>query len=1175
MDSARPSERHVLHFDSLSDPSNSETYTCIIAMKEYPVRQHTEDTRAKARDANALLQFYPDSEITHFVEVDLPSDAIAMGQLTRDVVIDGVTVQVPVSLFISVPQEGRRADMARAKSSTELHPKLAARGVKAGPEIFQLIAERPELLHDIIDPHETASALLYQHPGLVNLSVAGGGTVPSFILRECISEALRRKSVLVQRIRAARADWCRYERLMDDGKPASDDDGKPLFTMTLDVRVRRALSDPVIEALKYSQQFEELKGQTWTVQYGTTTEADAETAAAARQPRELPPADRMRWERKSLSSEHGVSFEGLEYDEPRDGGVTFETFWSDEDPEVPLRPELVNDLLTGGAFLRVDTTERPDGAWRADIPSRLPRPEEPTRWRLPMGDRKEAVADLELGGLRTDLRIRVSLVPHLTPMHLSRVHFGVKRLGREELVWSQEAATGPRGELRVTMKNHRLRHLSAYAEFFDGRDRPIPVQPLAFLPGTIRRDFDSHPTRRYVDVIGPVDAVFGVPIGADPTELTIPFPEGATKMRLYYGGLGTGKYDEIACPAGIACTSVMELAVPVLLLLAGAAEYRTSFIANLLKDRMVRFGVFSVGATLLGSGLYIGLAQDPGRAGIKVALKLGPMLGKMGLQWGLKRLLTYLSRKYGEGLVRRGIPFVNAGFMAFDAAVTFAQLGQTTAAILQSPWVYRYEITRTFDLQVRLLPDGRFPIHHDLLRVQVVYDSGAELRHADLTFPPDPIEDPIELRFNNIPAGGHLQVFAFFYAANGWQSGKGSSDWIDARGADDGTPSREVELLIKNELIPLDDKSVYSHRLSTEVRDNRHRWKSGPPPTATKATNPPDEKHRILAWNGITVAERPSMMGYAWQATGLRLPRDRSGPITDDALYVVQNIGSGSDPSSRHAIPPVGFSGQSGITYDLHSAGDGSGNSFFLDPTGGDFSEDHLEGGYHLRRVALASQQTPAFRPGSGASWGRFPRPMDSIVIHPQGYAAGITAEADKIYLLQLPAEAVGDKDAPMASLASGGGARDGLLSRPRAIAVALDGRLLVLEDGNRRIQSFDFTGNPVAYFGGGKSAVLPLRDTGATSTYLDLSVEAKGYLFVLAHDGDGARPSQYRVDIYQPDGTFLVSTPGVSAAKIAVDLARAMYTLNWETLRGVDGRTEPSVSMWVPPPPDPEGELG
>jgi hypothetical protein len=195
--------------------------------------------------------------------------------------------------------------------------------------------------------------------------------------------------------------------------------------------------------------------------------------------------------------------------------------------------------------------------------------------------------------------------------------------------------------------------------------------------------------------------------------------------------------------------------------------------------------------------------------------------------------------------------------------------------------------------------------------------------------------------------------------------------------------------------------------------------------------------------------------------------------------------------------------------------------------------------------------------------------------VHPQGYVAGVSTGHSKLYILQLPPAPTSDADATLASLYSGDGARVGLLSQPRAIAVALDGRLLVLEQGNRRIQSFDISGNPVPYFkiagSREKSAVLPLRATAAANTsYLDLSVEARGYIFVLAHDDDGSHPDHYRVDIYEPDGSFLVSTPRVTAARIAVDLQRSLYTLNWETLVGPQRRTEPSVSVWVPPPPPP-----
>jgi hypothetical protein len=57
---------------------------------------------------------------------------------------------------------------------------------------------------------------------------------------------------------------------------------------------------------------------------------------------------------------------------------------------------------------------------------------------------------------------------------------------------------------------------------------------------------------------------------------------------------------------------------------------------------------------------------------------------------------------------------------------------------------------------------------------------------------------------------------------------------------------------------------------------------------------------------------------------------------------------------------------------------------------------------------------------------------------------------------------------------------------------------------------------------------------------------------------------SDYRLDVYDPDGQFLTRTTGVAAARMAVDAFRTVYTLNYETIAGAP-RIEPSLSQWVP----------
>lgn len=1175
---ARPVERHLLHIAAGGSAAANEVLSFHVAGNDYPVHAHTPETLAESRRANPFLGLYPGEELTHYVEADVPQDAIAMKMVTRRITVDGFPCEELIGMGISVPSAGRRHDAAEAlrKNGLQVHPKIALlAGANAAPELVRLATERPELLHDIADPFETACALLYQHPGLINLSVDKGGTIPSFILRECVAAGIRAKSLILNRIKKAQPNWCRYVRLKDENGAYINDKDGPVFTMEVDQAVQDAIRDPLAVALKLSQQFLELQGQTWTVQYGRTSAEDRR--AATPRNRDVLRADQTKWAMKALSIEHGVNFHKVEYSEPVPGGWAIDAMWSFDSKPNPMNEAFVNALAGGEAFVSVVASPGPPEGFKVPIPRQRMEADKATTFRVAAGPGINV--ELRLDPMPTDLAVLVTRDPGAgQQLTLKGVRLGVEKNGKAEVLWSYDGSVANRGEIRVTARNERLRHLSAYAEFFDSKGTAIQPGSLAWLPPEADKIFDSHPTKRYVDVIPPVDTVFGVPLPADWVTMKIPFPENAVKMRLYWGGLGTGQYDSTVCAAGIACTSVFELALPVMLLIAGAADYKTGFINELLKDKKVLFTIAAVAASLTAGGAFIGVSQNPGTAAKTVAAKLGPLFGKILAKKGAEKFAVYIARKYGEGAVKRAIPFVNAAFLAFDTAVTFAVLGQTIGAICQSPWYYDVEVTRSFDLAVKVMPDraagGIFPDYHDLMRVQVVYDTGAELKHVEKTdLPKTTISNPIDFTFEDAPAGGRMKVFVFFYAANGWQSAFGSTGWFDAKG-ENGTSQRQVVLEVKNALIPLSDKSVYKHQQSTKYENDKHVWKAGAAPAVTMAS-PSDPAHKLLSLNAITVAQRPAAIGYAWRANGLNIPRDHpAAPPTNDALYVAQNISLAAEPWRGYASPGVGFTAQSGIAYELASDGDGSGMSFYIDPARGEFdAQSNPAGGHHIRRIALSADTAPDFNVRSGASWGRFPRPMDSFVYHPQGYICGINHEASKIYILKLPPAAVEDTKATFASLASGEGSRDGLLSEPRAIAVALDGRLLVLEAGNRRIQAFDYTGNPVPYFkqtGAGKSPVMALRNAGTTA-YLDLSVEAKGYLFVLGHTGDvaTAKADQYRVDVYEPDGTFLVSTPGVAAAKIAVDLARSMFTLNWETLSGPGGRTEPTVSKWLPPPPD------
>ncbi|HVJ63387.1 MAG TPA: hypothetical protein VM555_11835, partial [Tahibacter sp.] len=1101
------------------------------------------------------------------------------------VAVDGEATENFLALAVHVPRESRRRFALRRSllraGEPSVHPKLAwlLERYAGGAEAFDAMQRHTEaletdLLHGVFSPYDTAASLLYQHPSLVNLSTKGA---PDVILRECIGDALRRRSRMIDEIDDLGEAWSRRVPLLDDGKVVKDEQGNTVFTIEVHADVRRLMGEPMALALKYSQQKEELHGQTWRMNYGSTVDERRVSKSAAGKP--VLRAGQTRWTHKALTRMNGIATGAVSFEAPRPGGWTIREIWSADDA-LPMNAAVVAALTEGRLFARVDA-EGKEGAWVGTFAAQQPRPEAFTTFTAKHQSNKSGADYAEvivtLDPLLTDLEVNVKVTTKSSADALAGMRlFMVEPNGVKRDLWGAQPSTkGSYGNLRVDVVNEWLRHLACYAEFYDAADqRMVPPGWTSKMPLDVGKTFDVHSSRKYIDLLGPIDTVFGIPLGPKTTTLEIPVPDNAASVKLYWGGLGTGEYDDSVCAIGATCTVVLEMAVPILLLVMGASEKDTGFLNNLMKDPKVRYGLYALGASLVisGSGTYIGLAQDPGRAAGAVALKLVPALSK----FGLKKLAQYFARKGAEGVLRKATPLVNLAFLAFDTAVTLMQLGQTTAAVVQSPFYYATKLVRTFDLHGHVLPDpsfNRFPDHHDRMVVRVLYDTGNALPLQEQALPSTTLSEPLPFRFDDIAAGGRIRVFVFFYAANGWQSAMGASAWIDAKGRN-GTSVLDMTVTVKNQLIPLSRTSVYQHREALSIENGRHVWKARGAPTATVTSPPPDDRHAIVALSGITLAQRPGMLAYAWKAKGLNLPRDYPGPRVNDEMYAMQNLSMLQDPESACAISPVGFALQCGVAYDIGASDDGSGANFYLDPSAGTFdAATNLGGGHHLRRIALSLGGRPRFEPGSNESWGRFPRAVDSFVVHPQGYVAGVSAHQSKLYILQLQAVAKANEKSTMASLYSGEGSRVGLLDRPVAIAVALDGRLLVLEEGNRRIQCFDISGNPVPYFkqagSSEKSAVLPLRATSAPITaYLDLSVEGKGYLFVLACDENGSKPEHYRVDIYEPDGTFLVSTPRVAAARIAVDLARGLYTLNWETLIGADNRTEPSVSHWLPPPP-------
>jgi hypothetical protein len=423
-----------------------------------------------------------------------------------------------------------------------------------------------------------------------------------------------------------------------------------------------------------------------------------------------------------------------------------------------------------------------------------------------------------------------------------------------------------------------------------------------------------------------------------------------------------------------------------------------------------------------------------------------------------------------------------------------------------------------------------------------------------------------------IPRGGKVKIDIGFYARQS-STPAGQNDWCAGYGTTglvDNTLDQAPDLRITQVKVPIQSGTRYLHtRKVTLDAQGRHVWTATA--TAPPYVAPPNGQAPGLGgFNGITVRQGRSLppqqgyVGYAWKAfsSGLNGCRVSAPGQLDQIANLNTDAGNGgANAQNGYATSACGQQAGVRVAYNLLSH----------DAKNCTLDSESLQ----LRPVALDSPAFPDPRTAK-LSFGQLNVDSTRLLLHPQGHAVSINNENHVIEMLRLAPAAVDDAQATARYRGrpnAGFGSRPGRIKRPVAAAVSSEGVILVLEDagGNNRIQAFDLGGNPVAYFG--KQATpyfLQLSQTPDVQ-YLDLAVEFSGYLYVLSKDGS----NDHRLDIYHPgqSGTQPISsTQGMNAANLAVDFWRSVYTLNYEVLTLPGGTTpaftEPSLSLWAPPPP-------
>ena len=711
--------------------------------------------------------------------------------------------------------------------------------------------------------------------------------------------------------------------------------------------------------------------------------------------------------------------------------------------------------------------------------------------------------------------------------------------------------------VQLQFRNDYLRYLSTYVQFANEAG-DLPVQ------NPTSEDTDRA---KFLAWINSNFTVLGIPrLGDDVPLSTVQFdvPADASIAKVYFGSLGVG--GDPFCPeavAGSILTLIFNLGIPTIMLAAGVAVT-----ASLLADLSKEFGVGIV--QILKASLPLILAQTGidlsngifgsanSHSAKEALIELGNAVLSAFLAGGggiVVGFLLELGIQLIGGVTTSLMGPVGVIFRLVAVAADLATLLESVFEVLCNPALFINTLTLTMTTTVTISHDPddfQFPATARNYEVILTYDSASKVAHKQSGTIEPGRTDPLVVVFDDVPSGGMVTVDVYLTTDDGY---------IVGRSADSGTPGpygpvpgtqAAIALAIKELLIPLTSNTQYVHDVKLEYQNGEHVWVAGPAPTATITSLEQGSDDTLNGLGGITISQRTGMAGYTYFAGGQGVPF--CGQTTSGVMHMLQNVFLGEGAESGLKQIPCGFQQAFGIVYDKLGAPGGSRN-FFVQPS---------ELGYLLQPVTLAG--TTPFDLDNPLTWGVFTRSLESLAVVPTGFVVGVDRHKHKMQILELPAAPSNPSTAPQAVPFAvskmGFGTRPGLLNTPVAVTV-IDAAILILEDGNQRIQAVDASGNPVLRFQNGTTNIVELEQ-GAGIVYLDLGVEGLGYMYVLSFVNDGAAVADYRLDIYDPQGTFLTRTTGVAAARLAVDTFRNVYALNYATIAGAP-RVEPSLSQWNP----------
>jgi len=730
------------------------------------------------------------------------------------------------------------------------------------------------------------------------------------------------------------------------------------------------------------------------------------------------------------------------------------------------------------------------------------------------------------------------------------------------------------GTFSISATNNWLRWLSGYVQFLgpDG-EAVVPDSWVSMVPGGIAGVWDSD-TKKYVTMFSSVDTILAIPLGGEATEVSFTWPSNASSVRFLAGGIGRtggvegadgqyhGGWDGQVCLAGALMTGIFNFGIPTVCLVAGATVSLSGL--NELAGIAIS-AVLDIGTAIAAGPVSAHLADG---STTTMLIAFADLIPKLLLE--AAEIAAWMSVEIAEGAAEEATPIFGWIALAVSVASDVALLLQTTVEVATSPATFTLSASRSIDASWTLLPDENhqdtWPLEATHFQVDATFTDGTT-RSTTGTMTGSPQTGPITVTFdgtagNRLPAGGEVTFTAKFFSDTGWLAGVATAAPLSA--AIPGNLLTVPTASITEFLVPLTASTTYQHdkTLAWDGSTSTRTWASAPATATIHDLNASNVGFNLDTVTGITVSQQTSELAYVWEASGQALPMDGSTEPFTGQQFSFQGIDVRTTPEDGLSFVTEGFANKALVAFDLGGTPT-TGRNVWIDPRGGN---------YHVRPLAIAPGSPFDVTPGR--SWGRFNEQIDSAFVHPAGYVVGVNTTHSKIEVLRL-AEVTGDSAASIADIFSGYGTRPGLVHSPVGVAGLPSSGFVVLEAADStlpgagpRLQAFDFLGNPTPVFAG-QAPTARVLDEPAGQTLLDLAIETKGFMYVLKYVGDGSSVDDYRLDLYSPDGSWLSQSAGIAAGRLCVDVWRTAYTLDFGVLVKPDGgRTEPSVSIWLPSTP-------